>query len=154
MIAQRNAGEVRYPGERQLNGGASYTIVGGLNSVNVIFSRMNDYCAERVRNEIAKLVHRYFSETQRKPGGIRTFRRPYREERNTLMPAIKRDGDSVSAEFSDRSRLSFHRGKVSAMPPWEKRPSEGFRYAAEKFRDSHDEETIRAALERWSRKSL
>ena len=154
MISQRNAGEVRYPGERKLNGGASYTVVGGLNSVNVIFSGMNDYCSERVRNEIAKLVHRYFSETQRKPGGIRTFRKPRAEERDMFMPEIRHDEDAVHVEFPDRSRLILHRGRVSTMPPWEKRPSADFRYEAEKFRDSHDEETLRAALERWSRKSL
>lgn len=150
--------KIRYPGERDLNGGASYTIVGGVNFVDVIFSGMNEYCADRVRKEIAELVHRYFSETQRKPGGIRTFRRAYREERASLMPEIERREETVFLKFSDHSQLRLDRGNVYALSPNlvgynERSPYKGFTYKAEKFRDTHDEETLRAALERWGKKA-
>lgn len=144
-----------------LNGGASYVIVGGVNFINVIFSDMNDYCANRVRNEIAELVHRYFAETQRKPGGIRTFRTAYREERASLMPEIERQKeDVIRLKFSDHSRLLCDRGNVYTLSPNligcysnERRPYKGFTYKAERFYETHDEETLRAALERWGKKA-
>ena len=138
-----------------LNGGASYVIVGGVNSVDVIFSDMNDYCMNRVRNEIAELVHRYFAETQRKPGGIRTFRTAYREERTSIMPEIERQKeDVIRLKFSDHSQALLDRGNVYAVPPnGERRPYKGFMYKAERFYKAHDEEALRAALERWGEKA-
>lgn len=158
MIAQRthNIGgrQVRFRGERDLNGGASYVIDRCVNAVSVVFFRMNEYCAERVRNEIAELVHRYFAETQRKPGGIRTFRTAYREERASLMPEIERREEGVFLTFSDHSQLRLDRGNVYAVPPnGERRPYKDFTYKAERFYETHDEETLRAALERWGEKA-
>ena len=164
MIAQRthNIGgrQVRFRGERDLNGGASYVIDRCVNAVSVIFFGMNDYCAERVRNEIAELVHRYFAETQRKPGGIRTFRMAYREERASFMPEIERREEGVFLTFSDHSQLRLDRGNVYALPPYltcgcfpGRRPYKDFTYKAERFYETHDEEALRAALERWGEKA-
>jgi hypothetical protein len=170
MIAQRTHSiggrQVRFRGERDLNGGASYVIDRCVNAVSVVFFGMNDYCAERVRNEIAELVHRYFAETQRKPGGIRTFRRAYREERASLMPEIKCKEGAVSLNFSDHSSLVFDHSSLMfggdcvyvSVPqlngfPEERRPYKGFTYKAERFYETHDEETLRAALERWGEKA-
>lgn len=147
--------KIRYKGDVPLNGGASYAIIRGVNSLDVVFRDMNEYCTARVQCEIAELVHRYFSETQRKPGGIRTFRRAYREERASIMPEIESRGETVSLKFSDHSRLLLDRGGFvySTPPNWERRPYKGFRYKAEKFLKTHDQETLLAALERWGEKA-
>ena len=156
MIAQgkRNDGGVRkITGERKLNGGASYIVAVGVNFVDVIFSGMNDYCVNRVRNELAELIHIYFEETQASPNGIRMFRKERPEERRALMPTVERREDAVLLKFSDRSTLWLDRGNVyvSFPPNGERRPYKGFMYKAERFRDSHDEDTLRAALERWGK---
>jgi hypothetical protein len=156
MIAQgkRNDGEVRrITGERKLNGGASYIVAAGVNFVDVVFSGMNDYCVNRVRNELAELIHIYFEETQASPRGIRMFRKEQAEERDTLMPTVERREGAVILKFSDRSALWLDRGNVYVSFPLDGkgRPYKGFMYKAERFRDGHNEETLRAALERWGK---
>lgn len=150
--------KIRYRGERELNGGASYHIIGGENCFIVGFSGMNEYCADRVKKEIAELVHRHFAETQVKPGGIRTFRTAYSEEEPSIMPEIERHGDRACLKFSDGSKMAIDpSGMVLVYPPHSCAPfksrNDTNTYKAEKFRDSHDEETLRAALERWGLKA-